>query len=117
MGVRVVGVGSYVPDPVITNDHLFAQFGFDSNWIVKRTGIYERRHARPDQATSDLAAEAVRRCIDRAGVDPGDIDLLLCGTFTPDYSVEFLQTNPWIHQPFEVYDSLRPGELKARLAA
>jgi 3-oxoacyl-[acyl-carrier-protein] synthase-3 len=85
-GVRVVATGSYVPDAVVTNDHLFERFGFDSDWIVKRTGILERRHALPNQATSDLCLAAVNRCIDRAGVDPRDIDLLLIGTFTPDYS-------------------------------
>src|SRR5207302_1196996 len=44
------------------------------------------RHALPHQATSDLALEAVQRCLDRAGVGPRDIDLCLVGTFTPDYS-------------------------------
>ena len=83
MGVRVLGTGSYVPDAVITNEHLHQRLGFDSDWIVKRTGILERRHARPHQATSDLCFEAARRCIDRAGVRPADIDLLLVGTFTP----------------------------------
>ena len=81
MGFRVVGTGSYVPDAVVTNDHLFERFGFDSDWIVKRTGIYERRHALPHQATSDLALEAVRRCLDSAKVHPRNIDLCLVGTF------------------------------------
>jgi 3-oxoacyl-[acyl-carrier-protein] synthase-3 len=85
-GVRVVATGSYVPDAVVTNDHLHQRFGFDSNWIVKRTGIYERRHALPHQATSDLSCEAARRCIDQAGVKPSDIDLVLVATFTPDMS-------------------------------
>ncbi len=85
-GVRVLATGSYVPDAVVTNDHLFERFGFDSDWIVKRTGIYERRHAQPHQATSDLCLAAINQCIDRAGVRPRDIDLLLVGTFTPDYS-------------------------------
>jgi 3-oxoacyl-[acyl-carrier-protein] synthase III len=85
-GVRVVATGSYVPDAVVTNDHLYQRFGFDSDWIVKRTGIYERRHALPHQATSDLACEAARRCIDQAGVRPADIDLVLVATFTPDMS-------------------------------
>src|SRR5262249_32686775 len=85
-GVRVVGTGSYVPDAVVSNDHLHQRFGFDSDWIVKRTGILERRHALPHQATSDLSHEAARRCIEQAGVDPRDIDLLLLGTFTPDMS-------------------------------
>ena len=74
-GVRVLGTGSYVPDAVVTNDHLHQRFGFDSDWIVKRTGILERRHALPHQATSDLCLEAARRCIEQARVKPADIDL------------------------------------------
>jgi len=86
MGVQVLATGSYVPDIVLTNAQLHDRLGFDSDWIVKRTGILERRHVLPHQATSDLCFEAARRCIDRAGVNPGDIDLLLLGTFTPDMS-------------------------------
>src|SRR3982750_500450 len=86
MGVRVLGTGSYVPDAVVTNEHLHQKFGFDSDWIVKRTGIFERRHVLPHQATSDLAYEASVRCIKKAGVRPQDIDLCFVGTFTPDYS-------------------------------
>jgi 3-oxoacyl-[acyl-carrier-protein] synthase-3 len=85
-GVKVIASGSYVPDAVVTNDHLFERFGFDSDWIVKRTGILERRHALPHQATSDLCYEAARRCIEQAGVKATDIDLLLLATFTPDMS-------------------------------
>src|SRR6266849_595259 len=83
-GVRILGTGSYVPDAVITNEHLHARLGHDSNWIVKRTGILERRHALPHQATSDLCYEAARRCIDSSGVNPKEIDLLVLATFTPD---------------------------------
>src|SRR3954454_20683138 len=85
-GVRVLGTGSYVPDAVLTNDHLHARFGFDSDWIVKRTGILERRHALPHQATSDLCHEAAIRCLDNAHVNPRDIDLVVLATFTPDMS-------------------------------
>jgi 3-oxoacyl-[acyl-carrier-protein] synthase-3 len=85
-GVRVVGTGSYVPDAVITNDHLHQRFGFNSDWIVKRTGILERRHALPHQATSDLCHEAAVRCLANAGVRKSDIDLLVLATFTPDMS-------------------------------
>jgi 3-oxoacyl-[acyl-carrier-protein] synthase-3 len=85
-GVRVLATGSYVPDAVLTNEHLHARFGFNSDWIVKRTGIRERRHALPHQATSDLCYEAARRCIDQAGVKTADIDLLVLATFTPDMS-------------------------------
>jgi 3-oxoacyl-[acyl-carrier-protein] synthase-3 len=86
MGVRVVGTGSYVPDAVVSNDHLYQRFGFDSDWIVKRTGILERRHALPHQATSDLCHEAALRCLDNARVNPRDIDLIVLATFTPDMS-------------------------------
>lgn len=86
MGVQVVGTGSYVPDAVVSNDHLHARLGFDSDWIVKRTGILERRHALPHQATSDLCVEASKRCIEQSGVNTKDIDLLLLATFTPDMS-------------------------------
>src|SRR5438093_13708650 len=79
-GVRVLATGSYVPDAVVTNDHLHERFGFDSDWIVKRTGILERRHVLPHQATSDLCVEAARRCIEQARVNVKDIDLLLLAT-------------------------------------
>jgi 3-oxoacyl-[acyl-carrier-protein] synthase-3 len=85
-GVRILATGSYVPDAVVTNDHLHERLGFDSDWIVKRTGILERRHALPHQATSDLCYEAAKRCIDAAGVKTSDIDLCLLATFTPDMS-------------------------------
>lgn len=83
MGVQVVGVGSSVPDNLVKNEDL-ASLGYDAEWIVQRTGILQRRHAPPDMATSDLAVEAARRCIEEAGADPQRIDLLLLGTFTPD---------------------------------
>jgi 3-oxoacyl-[acyl-carrier-protein] synthase III len=83
-GVRILGTGSYVPDAIVTNDHLHKRLGFDSDWIVKRTGILERRHALPHQATSDLCHEAARRCMDAAKVSVRDIDLLILATFTPD---------------------------------
>src|SRR5204862_1801645 len=62
------------------------RFGFDSEWIVKRTGIYERRHALPHQATSDLCHEAAARCLDSSGVRAADVDLIVLATFTPDMS-------------------------------
>jgi 3-oxoacyl-[acyl-carrier-protein] synthase-3 len=83
-GVRILGTGSYVPDSVVTNEHLHARLGHDSEWIVKRTGILERRHALPHQATSDLCHEAARRCLDGTDINPRDIDLLVLATFTPD---------------------------------
>ncbi len=85
-GVRILGTGSYVPDAIVDNNHLHQRFGFDSDWIVKRTGIFERRHALPHQATSDLCHEAARRCLESTRVKTSDIDLLVLATFTPDMS-------------------------------
>ena len=61
--------------------------GFDPDWIVQRTGIRQRRHAPPDQASSDLAVAAARQCMGRADVKPEDIDLLIVGTFTADMTL------------------------------
>ncbi len=83
LGVQTVGIGSSVPDNLIRNEDL-ASLGYDADWIVQRTGILERRHAPPEMATSDLAAEAGQRCIAHAGIDPQEIDLVLVGTYTPD---------------------------------
>jgi 3-oxoacyl-[acyl-carrier-protein] synthase III len=83
MGVQVVGVGSSVGSKLVRNEDL-AALGCDTEWIVQRTGILERRHAADDVATSDLAIEAARCCIEQAGVDPREIDLILLGTYTPD---------------------------------
>jgi 3-oxoacyl-[acyl-carrier-protein] synthase-3 len=83
MGVQVVGLGSCVAEQAVRNEDL-AALGYDADWIVQRTGILERRFAPPHVATSDLAVEASRRCIQQAGVEPAEIDLVLLGTYTPD---------------------------------
>lgn len=85
LGVQVVGTGSYVPATVVTNGDLQRQFGFDPAWIEQRTGILARRYAAPDQATSDLCVEAARQAIRSARISPKDVDLVVVGTFTPDY--------------------------------
>ncbi|HEY2882891.1 MAG TPA: ketoacyl-ACP synthase III, partial [Pirellulales bacterium] len=85
-GVQIVGTGSYVPEIVVRNEDL-AQYGCDPDWIFKRTGIRERRHTPPGQSTSDLAVAAARRAIEKAGVKPSEIDLVVLGTFTPDLPV------------------------------
>jgi 3-oxoacyl-[acyl-carrier-protein] synthase-3 len=85
-GVQAVGTGSYVPDVVVRNEDL-AKYGCDPQWIFERSGIRERRHTPPGMCTSDLAVEASRRAMQRAGVSAGDIDLVVLGTFTPDLPV------------------------------
>lgn len=84
MGVQIVGVGSYVPDLVVTNEDLSA-LGCDADWIFQRTGIRERRHAPPEIGTSDMAVEAAQRAIEAAGIDRSQIDLVVLATLSPDY--------------------------------
>jgi 3-oxoacyl-[acyl-carrier-protein] synthase-3 len=82
----MLGVGSYVPDAVIDNEHIKQRLGVDPDMVVRQTGVRERRYALPHQATSDLCYEAARRCLDKAGVAAADVDLLLVGTVTADMS-------------------------------
>jgi 3-oxoacyl-[acyl-carrier-protein] synthase-3 len=84
LGVRILGTGSYVPELVVSNQDLQERLGFDPTWIVNRTGIHERRFALPHQATSDLCIPAALRCLKAAGKEPGEVDLLVVATFTPD---------------------------------
>ena len=80
-GVRILGSGAFVPDNLVTNDDL-AALGCDSEWIIRRTGILERRHATDDQATSDLCYEAAVRCLQDASVSAEELDLILVATIT-----------------------------------
>ncbi len=83
--VGIAGTGSYLPERVVPNAW-FAEFLDTSDeWIAQRTGIRERRFAAEGQATSDLSAEAGRRALEMAGLEPEDLDLVIVGTLTPDY--------------------------------
>lgn len=80
----VTGVGAYLPEDVVTNADLARIVDTSDEWIQERTGIKERRRARPDQPTSDLATEAARRALVAAGREPADVDLIVVATTTPD---------------------------------
>ena len=84
-GVQILASGSYVPDEIVTNADLEGRYGFEPGWIEQRTGILERRYAAPGQATSQMCAEAARAAIRNARIDPATIDLVVVGTFTPDF--------------------------------
>jgi len=86
MGLQILATGSSAPDNVVRNEDLVA-LGMDPQWIVQRTGIQERRHAPPGTATSDICIAAGRQALERAGVAPDEIDLVVVGTFTPDFQV------------------------------
>ena len=85
--VAIVGLGAYLPERVVTNDDMAQYLDTSDEWIRTRTGIRERHHAAPDQATSDLALAAARAAIADAGLVPGDIDVLIVATTTPDHPV------------------------------
>ena len=84
VAVSVTGLGCYVPDRVLTNDDLARLVDTSDEWITERTGIKERRIAEPEQAMSDLALPAARQALERAGVDPAELDLVIVATVTPD---------------------------------
>lgn len=80
----ISAVGSYVPGKVLTNDDLEKRIDTTNEWITTRTGIKERRIADDDEHTSDMAAHAAQRALERAEVDPADVDLIILATITPD---------------------------------
>ena len=80
----VLGIGSYLPSRVVTNEELARKVDTSDEWIVQRTGIRERRIAAPGELTSDLARKAATAALNDAGIDPQAIDLIIVGTSTPD---------------------------------
>ncbi len=82
--VSIVGTGSYVPEKVLTNKDLEKMVETTDEWIRTRTGIEQRRIAADAQATSDLAFMAASRALKDAGMEAGEIDLILVATITPD---------------------------------
>ena len=80
----VTGVGSYLPEQVVTNADLAKIVDTSDEWIVERTGIRQRHKARDDQPTSDLAVEASKRALADAGRSVQDVDLIVVATTTPD---------------------------------
>ncbi len=81
----ILGTGSYAPERILTNEDLSKMVDTSDEWIRARSGIRERRIAGPEEATSDLAVEAARRALQDSGVSPGEIDLIVLATVTPDY--------------------------------
>ena len=82
--VGITGLGVHVPERVLTNDELSTLVDTSDEWIMERTGIRERRIASEDEALTDIARPAAIAALERASLEPKDIDLLVCATVTPD---------------------------------
>jgi 3-oxoacyl-[acyl-carrier-protein] synthase-3 len=83
---QILATGSYVPDHIITNAEVDRLMGADTaDWLVANVGIRERRWMSPEQTTSDLIVEASRRALQKAGVSPEQLNLIIVSTDTPDY--------------------------------
>ncbi len=84
MNSKIISIGSYTPDNIVTNKDLEETVDTTDEWIVSRTGIKQRPIADSSQATSDLAYEAAKIAIERANIDSSEIDLIIVATCTPD---------------------------------
>jgi 3-oxoacyl-[acyl-carrier-protein] synthase-3 len=86
-GVTITAIGHYAPPDIVRNEDYAARWGLDTNedWISSRTGMQRRHWATAEQATSDLAIEAARITLAKAGLRGSDIDCYVLTTVTPDY--------------------------------
>lgn len=83
---RIAGIGSYLPDRILSNDDLAAMVDTSDSWIRERTGIRQRHIAPDGVTTADLAEQACRRALDDAGLTADDVDLIVVATTTPDFT-------------------------------
>src|SRR5437868_14261451 len=81
----ITGWASYSPSAVLDNDAIERLVHTSDEWIRSRTGISERRIAAPEETTSSMCIEASRKALDRAGLQPRDLDLIVCATTPPDH--------------------------------
>jgi 3-oxoacyl-[acyl-carrier-protein] synthase-3 len=84
----ILGMGTYVPEKIMTNFDFEKIIDTTDEWIRTRTGIEERRFVSDEQACSDLAAEASKKAIAAAGMQPDDIEMIILATCTPDYLIQ-----------------------------
>jgi 3-oxoacyl-[acyl-carrier-protein] synthase III len=104
MNAGIIGIGRYLPEKVVTNEDLEKIMDTSDEWIRTRTGIEERRIADDSVDTSDMAYEAAKQAIEKAGINPEDIDMILVATVTPD-------------QPFPSVSAMLQEKLGAKKAA
>jgi 3-oxoacyl-[acyl-carrier-protein] synthase-3 len=83
---KISGTGCYLPKQVVNNFDLEKKIETSDEWIRTRTGMFERHFAADDEAASDLATNAGRIAIERAGLKPRDIDMIICATISGDHA-------------------------------
>lgn len=83
--VAITGLGSYLPERIVTNADFAQRLDTSDEWIRTRTGIRERHYAAPEQATSDLAIAAALAALEDAGLSADEIDVIIVATATPDH--------------------------------
>ena len=98
---KLAGIGSYLPQNIVTNVDLEARIDTSDEWIKARTGIHQRHIAADGEHTSDLATHAARAALEHAGMSADDIDLIIVATTTPDLTfpatATIVQENLGIH--------------------
>ncbi len=83
---KITGIASYVPDYILTNEELAQMVDTSDEWITTRVGIKERRILREEGAgSSDLGAKALQSLIEKTGIDPREIEIIICATSNPDF--------------------------------
>ena len=82
---RILGTGGYLPEHILTNADLEKLVDTNDQWIVERTGIRERRFVGEGEQTSQMAADAARQALKKAGLHAHDLDLIIVATSSPDY--------------------------------
>jgi 3-oxoacyl-[acyl-carrier-protein] synthase-3 len=101
--VSIVGTGSYVPERILTNQELEKLVDTTDEWIRTRTGISERRIARKEETTSDMATKAALAAMEQAKIAADEIDLIIVATVTPD--TLFPATACWVQKKLGAFNA------------
>ncbi|MFZ5452688.1 MAG: beta-ketoacyl-ACP synthase III [Thermodesulfobacteriota bacterium] len=83
--ISILGTGAYVPERVLTNEHLETIVDTSAQWIMDRSGIQERRIAAPEENIATMATAAARQALANAGIEPSQLSYIILGTNSPDY--------------------------------
>jgi 3-oxoacyl-[acyl-carrier-protein] synthase-3 len=115
---KIIGTGSYLPPRRVTNEQLAEQLAAQgvetsNEWIVSRSGISARHFADDGVLTSDLAVQAAKRALEAAGLMPGDIDLVIVATSTPDFLGGFPSTACVVQRKLEMANESAAFDVQA----